>query len=391
MKRILWLASWYPNRLAPLNADFIQRHARAVSLYHEVDTIFVVRDAEGKVTKSVKQEIIREGQLTQHVIYYYSRKMAVPAVDRFFSQLKYGRLFKKYIRQYIHEKGLPSLVHLHVGMKAGLLAMWMKRTYNIPYIVTEHWTGFLPEAAERFDGFSFYIQKKWKQLLAGASGISVVSVYLGKHLSALPVSMPPVKIIPNVVDTRIFFPVKKEKESVTKFIHVSGLGFQKNPEAILKAFTIVKKTNPSFRLTIFGPYNGQILSLVKNSELSGSVSLHAEVPQQELAHYMQQADALVLYSRYETFGCVVIEAQASGVPVIVSDIPAMHELVQDGKNGVLVKQDDPSALADRILWFMENQDTFDKAGIAEDSAAKYNYARTGKIFSEWYAGFIAAS
>lgn len=391
MQKILWLASWYPNRLAPLNADFIQRHARAVSLYHEVDTIFVVRDAEGKVTKSVKEETIREDQLTQHIIYYYSRRMAIPVADRFFSQLKYDRLFKKHIRQYIREKGLPSLVHLHVGMKAGLLAMWMKRTYKTPYIITEHWTGFLPEAAERFEGLSSYLQKKWKQLLAGASGISVVSAYLGRHLSSLPVSMPPVKIIPNVVDTTIFYPVKKEKRDITQFIHVSGLGFQKNPEAILEAFAKVKKINPSFRLTIFGPYNERIISLVKEAGLSAQVNLQTEVPQQELAHSVQRADALILYSRYETFGCVVIEAQASGVPVIVSDIAVMQELVRDGKNGILVKQYDPSALAGKILWFMENQEIFDKAGIAEESAARYNYAITGKTFSDWYASLIQAS
>ena len=390
MKRILWLASWYPNRLAPLNADFIQRHARAVSLYHEVDTIFVVRDAEGKVTKSVKQEIIKEGQLTQHII-YYSPKIIIPVADRLFSQLKYERLFKKYIRQYISERGLPPLVHLHVGMKAGLLAIWLKRKYNIPYIVTEHWTGFLLEAADRFEGLSFYLQKKWKQVWAEAAGISAVSAYLCKHLSALSVNRPPVKIIPNVVDTTIFYPVEKEKRDITQFIHVSELGFQKNPEAMLEAFAMVKKINPSFQLTVFGPHNEQIHSLIKKMGLTEQVSLHAEVSQPELAKYIRQSDALILYSRYETFGCVVIEAQASGVPVIVSDIPVMHELVQEGKNGILVKPDDPAALAEKIGWFIGNQAAFDKAAIAEETAIKYNYAITGKMFSGWYAGFVTAS
>ncbi|HEX2847310.1 MAG TPA: glycosyltransferase [Chitinophagaceae bacterium] len=391
MKRILWLASWYPNRLAPLNADFIQRHARAVSLYHEVDTIFVMRDATGKITKGIKQEIIEEGQLTQHIIYYYSPKILIPVVDRLFSQLKYNRLFKKYIRQYIHEKGLPQLVHLHVGMKAGLLAMWLKRKYNTPYIVTEHWTGFLPEAADRFDGLSFYLQKKWKQLWTDAAGISVVSVYLQERLSALQANMPPLKIIPNVVDTTVFYPEEQEKRNITQFIHVSELGFQKNPEAILEAFAIVKETNPSFQLTIFGPDNERGLSRIKELGLAEQVRLHTEVPQQELAKYVRQSDALILYSRYETFGCVVIEALASGIPAIVSDIPVMHELIQDGKNGILVKPEDPAALAEKILWFMRNQAAFDKTVIAGEAAAKYNYAITGKMFSEWYASFVTAS
>jgi glycosyltransferase involved in cell wall biosynthesis len=384
MKKILWLASWYPNRLAPSNADFIQRHARAVSLYHEVDTIFVVRDPGGKITRDVKLEVIKEGALTQQIIYYYSPSIPVPAINKLLSQLKYNRLFKKYIRKYIEENGSPSLVHVHVGMKAGIMASWLKEKYGVPYVITEHWTGFLPEAAERFEGLSLYLQKQWKQLLEGAAGISVVSAYLGKHLSTLPVKMPLVKVIPNVVDATIFYPVEKQKGMVTRFIHVSGLGFQKNPEAILQAFAIVNKREPSFQLSIFGPHNESVASLVEELGLSAQVSLHEEVPQPELAKWIQQADALVLYSRYETFGCVVAEAQVSGVPVIVSDIPVMHELVQQNKNGLLVKADDPAALADKICWFIKNREVFNYAVIAEEAAEKYNYPKVGKLFAEWY-------
>lgn len=384
MKKILWLASWYPNRLAPSNADFIQRHARAVSLYHEVDVIFVVRDAEGVITKNEKLEVIREGALTQQIIYYYSPRIPIPAINKLLSQLKYNRLFKKYLRKYIVEKGSPSLAHVHVGMKAGILANWLKRQYSIPYVITEHWTGFLPEAAERFDGLSAYLQKKWKQLLQSAAGVSVVSAYLGKHLSALPVKMPSIKVIPNVVDTGIFYPVEKQKSGIVRFIHVSGLGFQKNPDAILKAFAIVHERRLPFRLDIFGPHNDSITSQVKALGLQAQVSLHEEVPQPELAKWVRQADALVLYSRYETFGCVVAEAQVAGVPVIVSDIPVMHELVKQGGNGLLVKADDPAALAEQIGWFMQNREGFNSWLIAEESAARYNYREVGKLFADWY-------
>jgi glycosyltransferase involved in cell wall biosynthesis len=386
MKKILWLASWYPNRLAPSNADFIQRHARAVSLYHEVDIIFVVRDPEGKITRNVKLELIKEGALTQQIIYYYSPKIAMASISRLLSQLKYDRLFKKYIRKYIEEKGLPSLVHVQVGMKAGLMAGWMKKKYAVPYVITEHWTGFLPEAAERFDGLSIYLQQQWKRLLANASGISAVSAYLGKHLQNLPVKMPPVKVIPNVVDTTIFYPLEKQQDKITRFIHVSGLGFQKNPEAILQAFAMVTASQQAFHLTIVGPLNDSITARVEALGLSTQVSLHHEVPQAELAKWVQSSDALVLYSRYETFGCVVAEALASGVPVIVSDIPVMHELVVQGESGILVKADDPAELANQIGWFIANRGAFNRLSIAEKSAARYNYAEVGKVFADWYEG-----
>ena len=55
-KKVLWLVSWYPNRLAPFNGDFIKRHAEAVSLYHDVQVIYVVRDTNGLLTKDVDIE-----------------------------------------------------------------------------------------------------------------------------------------------------------------------------------------------------------------------------------------------------------------------------------------------------------------------------------------------
>src|SRR5690606_15112198 len=133
--------------------------------------------------------------------------------------------------EHIEKNGKPSLVHVHVGMKAGLLMQWIKRRYAIPYLVTEHWTGFLPEAAERFDQLSLYLQKKWKELWQNAAGISVVSAYLGKHIRSLTMKMAAPKVIPNVVDTSLFFPLEEIPHKVSRFIHVSGLGFQKNPEA----------------------------------------------------------------------------------------------------------------------------------------------------------------
>jgi len=51
--KLLWLTGWYPNKTEPYAGDFIQRHAAAVALYHEVEVIHLVRDPDGIVTKDV--------------------------------------------------------------------------------------------------------------------------------------------------------------------------------------------------------------------------------------------------------------------------------------------------------------------------------------------------
>lgn len=72
--------------------------------------------------------------------------------------------------------------------------------------------------------------------------------------------------------------------------------------------------------------------------------LYEEMSQESLVKFLQPATALILVSSYETFGCVLIEANACGVPVIVSDIPVFHETVKQEVNGVFTKLNDSNHL-----------------------------------------------
>lgn len=382
--RILWLASWYPNRLEHFTGDFIQRHAKAASLYSNVQVIYVVRDTTGEVTKDVLVEEFNDGNLNEMIVYYHCHPVIPGFADKYFSFLKYKRVFKKAILRYMRKEGRPDLNHVHTGMKAGLLAMWLKRKFKIPYVVSEHWTGFLPEAKDNFENLPEVIKKNWKKLIWNASGVSVVSSYLADKMRARIKSQNPLLIIPNVVNTAVFFPGRKQKKQFTKFVHVSELNFQKNPENILKAFAMAKKSGGLFSLDIFGNPRSEVIAMVNELGLSDDVHFHGEVEQTALSVFFQQADALVLYSRYETFGCVIIEANACGLPVIVSDIPVLNEIVKEGENGVFVKGNGPQELAEKLLWFINGKIRFDAANIAATADKKYNYGEIGKRFYEWY-------
>ena len=88
---------------------------------------------------------------------------------------------------------------------------------------------------------------------------------------------------------------------------------------------------------------------------------------------MMAADALILYSRYETFGCVLIEANACGIPVIVSDIEVMHENVKAGVNGLFAENENFRKLADQIIYYLESKDSFQRGKIAAHTIAHYSY------------------
>lgn len=370
----------------PFNGDFIKRHAEAVSLYEDVQVIYVVRDINGDVTKGVLEVEFEKNKLKEKVIYYYIEPTGVSIIDKYLSEKKYKKLYKNAILNYIEKSGTPDLTHIHVGMKAGSVARWLKKTKNIPYAISEHWTGFLPEANEKITGLPIYIQSLWKKVMKEASGFSAVSRHLADALQKR-FAIEQIRIIPNVVDTTIFYPAPVLQKS-PRFIHISTLVEFKNPASIIKAFAIVRKDYPSAFLDIFGPENRQLMELVMALQLESNIFFHEEVPQLQLAEFIRQSAALILYSSYETFGCVIIEANACGVPVIVSNIPVLHEIVKEAVNGSFAKQDDSSALADTIITMIENMSTYDNAVIAKKTTSKYSYEVVGKEFSLWYSEIV---
>ena len=176
-KKILWLASWYPNRLFPFNGDFIKRHAEALSLYHDVHVIHVVRDVKGLVTKNILVEESTNGRLAETIVYYY-QSSRLPFFSSLFSAIRYRRVFRKAITDFLNKEGQPRLVHVHTGMNAGLMAWWLKNTKRLPYVLTEHWTGFLEESVEKFEDLPSIVRMGWINTIRNAESISLVSAHL---------------------------------------------------------------------------------------------------------------------------------------------------------------------------------------------------------------------
>ncbi len=378
-KNILWLASWYPSEAAPFNGDFVQRHANAASLFNNIYVLYVVKDSAGVITKNITKKLAKEGRCTETILYYYSPQTGL--LGRLLSQWKYSRFFKQLVKEHIAEYGKPQAVHVHVGMKAGMIARWIKKRYNIPYFLTEHWSGLLPEATPALKDYPLYYQKTYGQIIKNAVAISAVSKHLSQQIRKS-FGVAPV-VIPNVVNTTLFKPGIKQPASCTKFIHISGLTFEKNGKAILQAFKIVKEKGYLFHLDIIGSLDAALIQETAFFGLNQSIQFHPEMPQQQLVPFLQQAAALIIYSRFETFGCVVIEAHACGVPVIASNIPALQELVEEGKNGFLVPVDNSVALAEMLIKFINNQEMFNRQATA-DSVSKYSYETVGKTISDWY-------
>ncbi len=380
---MLWLPAWYPGDLDAFNGDFIQRHARAVALYCKVHVICMVPDSKGTITRNVRKVESVSGNLVETIIYYRPKVILPGVVGKFFSRLRYLRIYKKAVRNYLVNHGKPNCVHVHVADKNGLIALWLKKTMQIPFLLSEHWTIYLKESDKLWSMQPWWFKRAWNRIISETDGISVVSDYQGKAMQAFG-APENYKIIPNVVDHNIFFPADTSPAPVPLFLHVSMLNYQKNFEAVLEAFSGVKRAGHPFRLDVYGPAPGKLRKYAQSLDLGKEVQFQGEVPQAELAERLRQATALVHYSRYETFGCVIIEAHASGIPVIASDIPVHHETITEGVNGFFVRQEYPAALAGKIIEFIQQRRVFPKKEMYDATVKLYSYEVVGRRFYEWY-------
>ncbi len=385
MKQVLWLASWYPNSLESFDGDFIQRHAEAVALFCKVHVIYVKKDKQLK-TNEIATEIHDSVNLTQEIIYYNSMSTGIKLLDKFLSQRKFNEVYRNAFTEYFQISGKPDVVHVHVAMKAGITALWIKRKWRIPFIVSEHWTGYLPNADIRVDSFPALYQKWIKRILQKADAVTVVSDHLGKSMQDM---LPKIKyeVIPNVVNTQIFYPGEKQLSTVTRFIHISNMNYQKNTEAIIEAASLLKD-ELKFTLNLYGPPNHEIENLIIEKGLQNQVFIKGEVVQDQLAEAIRQSDALILYSRFETFGCVIIEANACAVPVIVTDLEVFHELVEENVNGIFVEGENAAALAKKIKQFALQRNKFVGSAIAKETAEKFSYKSVGLLFNNLYNHII---
>ena len=153
---------------------------------------------------------------------------------------------------------------------------------------------------------------------------------------------------------------------------------------MLEAFSLVKKKRNDFVLKIIGPAKEKFKKMANDLSLEKGVIFMGEIPYADVAKEISNSDAMIHFTRYETFGCVIAESLCCGVPVIVSNLDVTRELVTDGVNGVLVTESEVKDLADKILYFMETGFQINSKQVAEESQQKFNYDRVGKMFDDLY-------
>ena len=386
---VLWLASWYPCRIDAFNGDFIQRAAMALAQRMPVHVFYLMKDEHGQVTKKHLEDTTRNGQLTETRLYYHPFKSGFPKLDRLISAWHYTILGRQWIKRFRKKQkpGKPWIVEVGVAMRAGTLALWMKKKWGQHYLVQEHWTGYykylMPPQLQKGPLF-------WRlsaKILEQADRLLPDSRHLGEWINSEFVQVAFTEI-PNAVDTSLFNYTNPENVSnVFRFIHVSTLGYQKNTDGILRAFLKWVETHPEYgaELEIVGPGFENHLQFVKtHAALDGRVQFSGPLPYREVANHMRKAHALVLFSRYENLPCVMLEAFCCGLPVIATRVGGIAYHFTES-NGFLVESENEGQLLEALDNMFNRYKTFNREAISHMATARYGMEAIGYMYEKTYS------
>jgi glycosyltransferase involved in cell wall biosynthesis len=143
-------------------------------------------------------------------------------------------------------------------------------------------------------------------------------------------------------------------------------------DVLAKAFVKVAHVNPDVNLILLGggSQGNHIRQILMNGGVMERVHFGGQVPQGDLPRWYHMADLYISPSHVDGSSVTLMEALASGLPCLVSDIPGNREWIEEGVNGWLFRDGDANDLAEKILNAIKNRKSFQKISEAARKTAE---------------------
>lgn len=376
-KHILFLTSWYPDRILIDNGDFIQRHAQAVALKNKVTVVHAIKDV---TLRNKKFQIeINENQDVKEILVYVKSAS--------FGPFNLIYLLQAYLEGLKHVESF-DLIHLNVVYPAGLIAKYLNQKLKKPLVLTEHWTSL---HADNFKQLPAYKQFFIRNILKSVDLVLPVSAHLGRSILAIQPSIR-YRVIPNVVDLDKFSVKTTAKKEVISFLHLSNLDDQhKNIIGLLNVAKSLVSKNYQFQFHIGG--NGDlkpIQSFVNTHQLEDYIFPFGRLAHDEVNAKMHDSDCFVLFSRYENQPCVQAEALASGIPVIATNVGGIGEFLPENF-GILIDSENEKQLEEAMIEVI-NGKPFESAESLHHYAKKqFSKEHIAEEFDQFYSKLLTTN
>ena len=382
---VLFLPRWYPHRYDPMMGLFIGRHGVSVLPHADVSVLYV--HADDKLSgKTIDIEQSDDDLFTVRV--YFKKSTFRPT---FLANLI--NLYRFFLSHYLGWKLIrksqpkPDLVHVHVLTRCGIVALISKILMRIPYVITEHWTRYLPTTDTYHGAFRKFLTRV---VVKHASAVMPVTANLRDAMIANGLKNNNYVVIPNVVDVDKFQPVKRAPDSDKKtMVHLSCFtDKQKNISGVLRVIKKLSAKRDDFVLKLIGDGEdfAAMKSLADQLGLTGRfVEFTGLKENEELVELLSSANLMIMFSNYENLPVVILESYSCGVPVISTRVGGIHEHMNDSL-GKLVEMQNERQFLKALENFLEDPGLYRSDKIRKYAVDHFSNEVIGnsiyKVYSE---------
>ncbi|MBM3404283.1 MAG: glycosyltransferase family 4 protein [Bacteroidetes bacterium] len=386
--KILILPRWYPNRYDPMPGLFIRRQAQSLVKNHEVAVLYVHPVPPDQPQKAAVSMEMQQDVLELHV-YYQEPSAGIPIIGQCLKAVAFFRANNKGFKLLRRSFGKPDLIHVHVLTRLGVIALIFKFLYDLPYVVTEHWSRYF-QGTGQFRGM--FRKCLTKMAVRRAEALITVSAPLKEAMSAHGIVHPNTFIIPNQVDIAEFVPSEsKEIHQVKRLIHVSCFDDRtKNISGLLRVISRLTKQRSDFHLTLVGegPDPDTLKSHAKELQLSDNqVVFTGLLEGRQFINTLANADLLIQFSHHETFGTVVVESLACGVPVLSTRVGIAPEILEKYPE-MLIDAGDEDTLLQKLNLFLDEKLSCDVRSLTRSVRERFSKETVAASLKELYQGIL---
>ncbi|MFA5961751.1 MAG: glycosyltransferase family 4 protein [Parcubacteria group bacterium] len=335
----------------------------------EVDLITSSFDSEyhlDNLSENIHVHRLPIGKNKENAMYQSQKQLIVYSWKAFF-------FARKLIKKAKREKTPYDLTHSFFTVPCGFISMLLRFEFGLPYVVSLRGSD-VPYYSERF--MRIYFILKWPIVFIWKMAAAVIANSLViKKLALKSNQRQEIGVIYNGVYTDVFKPEESPvpHENFT-ILCASRLSRRKGFNYAIDAFAKIYKKYPNLRLTIAGGEGnaeGELRQQVKDFGIEDKVSFTGLVdPNTEYVHHHQASDVFVLPSDNEGMSNNMLEAMASGMPIIMTPTGGADELIVEGANGYIVKFKDGNDIAEKLEKLINNPELTKSMGMESRKIAE---------------------
>jgi len=381
--KVLFLARWYPDRYDPMMGLFIKRHAEVAAGFADVAVLYLRAAPDKPFGYLIEQKI--DNNVVTTVVYYGTKNILPSIVTKMFAGFLFVIAFFKGYRFILETWQKPDIIHVNVLTRLGLFALWLRWFKGVRYVITEHWSRYLPVTGT----YKGIIRKPLTKIIVrNAEAVSTVSKNLAKAMQSHGLNNKRYMLLPNVVDTDEYTPNTSESERTKKrFIHISCFEDRsKNITGILHTISNLAKIRNDFECVMVG----EGIDLEKMKSLAVQLGLKESqvrftglLEDENLIDAYQSAEFMVMFSNYENMPVVISESLSCGLPVVATAVGGIPEYINEG-NGRLVAAGDEAVLLEAICFMLDHCSDFDKQKIRQNAIEIFGKQAVAEKLEEFY-------